>query len=334
MSAHPPHAYGFAWRALRLAASAALIGWVVWSEIQNRNTDEWLNFWRCLPTSPRYSLLIVAAALAPLNWLLEALKWRGFFHSASRPTLARAYRAVVAGLAAALITPHRMGEYFGRIWTLAPSQRVPGLVAGALSSLCNQIAIGAAGMVGVWGMAQGVWDQWADPRMVRTIAAASLFGLIVLYLSLPRVLPCLLKFLAGRKLTPAIVKVLQKADLPASSRLHAGLGLAALRYAVYAGQLIALVCFFQLTESVVCLLLAVFSLFFTQTLLPLPALAGLAVRGALSLKLLGACGITPCACLASTYLLWILNLFLPALVGTFFLFFVKIEKSESHNDAP
>ena len=334
MSAHPTHAYGFAWRALRLAAAAALIGWIVWSEMQNRQSDEWLNFWRCRPATPRYPALVAAAALAPLNWLLEALKWRSFFPGALRPSLARAFRAVVAGLTAALVTPHRMGEYFGRIWTLAPSQRVPGLAAGALSSLCNQIAIGLAGVVGVWGMTRGVWDPWADLRTVWAIASVALFGLILLYLRLPQILPRLLKFIARHKLAPAIVKVLQKTDPPAPSRLHAGLGLAALRYAVYAGQLTAIVWFFHIPESAIQLLLAIFSLFFAQTLLPLPALAGLAMRGALSLKLLGACGVPPCACIASTYLLWILNLFLPALVGTFFLFFVKIEKSESHDDAP
>lgn len=334
MSAFQAYAYGFAWRALRLAAAATLIGWVIWGELQDRQPDEWLNFWRCLPATPRYPALIVAAALVPLNWLLEALKWRALFSCALRPSLARAFRAVVAGLAAALVTPHRMGEYFGRIWMLAPSQRVPGLVAGALSSLCNQIAIGLAGAIGVWGMAQGALDQWADPGAVRTIASACLFGLILAYVLLPRALPRLLKYVAGSKLAPAIVKVLQKTDPPTPSRLHAGLGLAALRYAVYAGQLMAIVWFFHIPESAIQLLLAIFSLFFAQTLLPLPALAGLAVRGALSLKLLRACGVPPCACIASTYLLWILNLFLPALVGTFFLFCVKIEKSESHDDAP
>ena len=308
---------------IRLLVVAALIAWALWSERQRQEGAYWLNPESCFPDSPHYPLLLIALVLMPINWLLETHKWRALFTPDSRPSLALALKALAAGLTAALATPHRIGEYLGRLWVLPAALRVPGLTAGAIASLCNQLVIGAAGIIGVWGMASRAWDCLADPRTIQTLAILMMIGLLALFFSLPALWPRLLGRLPDTRTTRPVVKILQKVVLPESKRLYVGLGWAALRYAIYTGQFVAIVWFFHAPESPIQLVFALFSLFFFQTLLPLPLLAGLAARGALSLKLLGACGIPPCACLASSYLLWILNLFFPALLGTFFLFSSK-----------
>jgi len=60
-------------------------------------------------------MLVVIAALVPLNLMLEAMKFRLLLPRESRPSRFQALRRVCAGLSVGLFTPNRVGEYLGRL---------------------------------------------------------------------------------------------------------------------------------------------------------------------------------------------------------------------------
>jgi hypothetical protein len=65
---------------------------------------------------------------------------------------------------------------------------------------------------------------------------------------------------------------------------------------------------------------------------PLPAVAGLLVRGSLAVFVWSHFGANDLSSLAATFVLWIINLILPALIGTFSLASVNITKSLGYED--
>jgi hypothetical protein len=58
--------------------------------------------------------VLLALALVPVNWGLEAWKWHRLAGTWSR-TFGRSLRAVLVGLTLGFATPNRVGDYAGRI---------------------------------------------------------------------------------------------------------------------------------------------------------------------------------------------------------------------------
>ncbi|MFN4123056.1 MAG: hypothetical protein ACK4GL_07100, partial [Flavobacteriales bacterium] len=68
-----------------------------------------------------YSLLILL--LLPLNWGLEAWKWKISLSGILHLPYLKAFRSVIAGTATGVITPNRVGEFAGRILLLPENVR-------------------------------------------------------------------------------------------------------------------------------------------------------------------------------------------------------------------
>src|SRR5262249_6990083 len=55
------------------------------------------------------------AVMMLLNWGLEACKWRLLLWPLEKISFGRSFKAILAGVALALNTPNRIGEYGGRV---------------------------------------------------------------------------------------------------------------------------------------------------------------------------------------------------------------------------
>ena len=94
---------------------------------------------------------------------------------------------------------------------------------------------------------------------------------------------------------------------------------ALLRYLVYSLQYYWPLQYFGISLSLSPGLAGIGTIFLLQTSIPLPPFLGLVVRGSLALYVWGFYDTNEVAILASTFVLWILNIILPALIGTVFI---------------
>jgi hypothetical protein len=106
----------------------------------------------------------------------------------------------------------------------------------------------------------------------------------------------------------------------------------AFRYAIYATQYFLLLQFFEIKTEITAGYAGIAAIFLFQTIVPLPAVAGLLVRGSLAVFVWSHFGANDLSSLAATFVLWIINLILPALIGTFSLASVNITKSLGYED--
>lgn len=263
----------------------------------------------------RYLWLGGAALLLPLNWGLEALKWRLLLRAFQPVSFRKVMAAVMAGVAFSVITPGRVGEYGGRMWVLGREAVWGVAVSTLLGSACQWVVLLLAGG---WGMASwGIWYEAAAPEAWYSALALAwaMAGLVVLALLNARwaltgisLLPqarwrfrLLRRLMALRQYRPAVVA--------------RALGLAALRYGVYAAQYYLLLRCFGLQAPGYWVFAGIAVIFLMQTGLPLSPLAGLPARGELARLVWSHLGMNSLGALAATYALFILNLGLPALIG-------------------
>jgi len=100
------------------------------------------------------------------------------------------------------------------------------------------------------------------------------------------------------------------------------------RYFIFSLQFIILLYVFGINISFVDAILSVMLIFFFITITPTITIAEIGVRGSVAIFVLGLFSSNDIAILSSTTLLWLINLIIPAIIGSFFIFSLKFFRSK------
>lgn len=261
-------------------------------------------------------------ALMLVNWGIETVKWRKLVHGLEALSLRRAMAAVYAGTSIGLITPNRVGEFVGRVLFLAPEHRIPASFATAVGSIAQFVVTVVTGTIafillrlGGWSHDGGRWLSIAGIVLCSVVACGSL----VLYFN-----PDLLRTVVAR--LPVVRRWERHAavleDLT-MKELFTVLMLSLARYAVFTGQfliLLAAVAGIAPDQA----LLAVPVAFLISTLVPTVMLTELGVRGSVAVALISPQESQDHGVFLASTLLWIINIGVPALAGSFILLLARI----------
>ena len=305
----------------------------LWAELNNREHlgDLWQTFLRQVQqANPLW--LAMAAGLMPLNWLAETQKWRQVVRQYESLSRGRALMAVWIGVSFSLFTPNRVGEYGGRILLVQPRNRWKATLATLVGNYSQLLVLLSAGLPAAWFFLRR--HEVAPMPWWPPLGWAMLAGLALLYLAyfnLRRVFPFIRRIpkALGRRFLLKEATILRHFTTRQLSNL---LGWSMLRYGIYATQYFLLLQFFGITPGIATACAGIATIFLIQTSLPLPPLTGLVARGNLAVWVWLPCGANALSSLAVTFLLWIINLILPALIGTFSLFFVQTAKTTGYDN--
>jgi len=313
-----------------------LLAWVIYRQIIAReNIDNlWAAFYENVGVST-LPWLIPALFLMPLNWAFETQKWRILIEGFSPLSFSSAYRAVFSGVTLSIFTPNRIGEYGGRILYVKPEHNWKAVIATLVGSYAQLLALLSMGMIGLiyFSVIHELIDPFFLPIILFlgfTLVAVLLFCFFNIDLIVPiaRRLP----FIHKLKRFVKHVKVLRSYS---TKTLAKALLFALARYWVYALQYYLLIRFFGIEVSLLEGLAGISTIYLVQTSIPLPPLMGLFVRSEVALFVWGMYSANEIAILAATFGLWILNLIVPALIGTIFMLNINVLKSlgyEKNND--
>lgn len=296
-------------RILKVAILLLLLGSLVYHLWGDDNLQDLPGYW--LQQAHLWPVMLVVLLLMPINWGIEALKWQYLLRSITQISYLTSCKAVLAGVAFALFTPNRMGEYLGRIWVLEANYRVRGVLVTLVNSLAQIITTLCIGLLAL--------TFWTNPTQVMLSSLTfSLISIVVLamvgfYFTFPYWVerigvwqPTL-----TRKKWFRILRVLQR--IPAR-QLAWVLLYSILRYVIYSGQYVILL--LALTPvNLDIAMVAVPLLFLFQMGIPVPAVLEIGIRGSLAANLLSPYGASAISVLVATSTLWVVNLILPAIVG-------------------
>ena len=313
---------------LKLIIAAAL-SWALYRQLAGR--VEAARLWqtlRMLVQSEQRFYLWAVLLLMPINWVLEVLKWKQFIPEALGLSFWRLCLAIFSGVTFSLFTPNRLGDYLGRVLLVRSQANWNVFVATLAANLCQLAVLLLFGWIGLLVF---IPNSWAiDWQYYKVFLILTLLGTICLlfFLFQSRALVNrLLKWswLAKYKKTAQkYIKVLQTYDYGVLSR---ALGLAALRYIVYASQYVLMLYFVGIEINVWMAYAGIATIFLVQTSIPLPPALGLLARGEIALLVWGSFTEESILILAASYGLFIINLTLPALIGMLAILRVNILKS-------
>jgi hypothetical protein len=309
-----------------------LLGMLYFELVEKDNLPEiWSAFKQQIAASNRLWLL-ATLVLMPLNWLTETMKWLPFVRRYEPMSVWKALRAILAGVSFSLFTPNRIGEYGGRILFVRPEHHWKVFIANVVGNFSQFMVLLAGGTLGALWLVHGSAE--VEQIYLQGLALAATTGLALMffvYFNIGAVVPLArrIPMLHHVKRFAKDIRVLEH-----FSRRELGniLGWAMVRYAIYSTQYFCLLRFFDIKTGILDGYAGISAIFLLQTSIPLPPLMGLVARGNLAVQMWSRFGANEVSALAATFALWIINLILPALVGTFSLLYVNIAKSLGYDD--
>jgi len=268
-------------------------------------------------------LVILAGlvVLTAINWILEGFKWQLLVKKVEKISLGKSVRSVLLGLSMGFITPHALGDYAGRIWQLKGKKRVESLGAIMLGRAAQYFATFSFGLFGISYLL----------FFINGIEIFSLisFGLVTLSIASGGAL-----FLFFRKgflqiLTLKRLKQFRKYFDIISQYSYQEivflLGLAFLRYIIFALQFYLLLYFFGVSTDHLLLIAGVTWTLFAKSSIPsFNFLSDLGIREFSALYFFSYYSVDNTLVLLASFTLWCLNLLIPALIGLAGLLRMKI----------
>lgn len=275
--------------------------------------------------------LFATFVLLPFNWLMEAFKWRYFMQRYEVVSLGKAFAAVMVGVTFSLITPNRIGEFGGRLLFVQRVHQWKSISSNAVGGVAQYLVLLTGGVLGGGWLVTQLWTPqfWWPWLEVFIVIGLGLF--YYFYFHPGRVLP-ILKRLTQVKWFASAASGLQLVEQLRTPDLWIILLWSGIRYLIYSTQYYFMLRFFGIETSVLVAFSGISFIFMIQTVLPVPAFAGLLLRGNLAVFVWTHFGAQEISSLAATFLLWIINLIFPALIGTFLMFNVNISKTLGYEE--
>jgi len=273
-----------------------------------------------------YGVFIVIILMMFLNWFLEALKWRFLIAKIENISIKRSIRAIFSGITVSAFTPNRVGEYGGRVFCLEKADRMQAVlitVIGSMAQLVTTIAFGSIGLLFLpkyksefSQMINAI--EFAYPILVFLLVLLNTL-LIALFLnaSVISVVLSKIKFLNKYEKYNKVFSFYNSAELAKV------LWYSVARYAVFTTQFFILLQLFGVNIAYADAIILIMIMLFVISVIPTIAITEIGIRSSVAIFLFGLISSNTVGIFSATFVMWIINLLLPALIGTAFIFTLK-----------
>jgi hypothetical protein len=274
--------------------------------------------------------LVAVVFLMFVNWSLEAYKWKLSVKRVQVISFFLAFKAILSGVSFSVSTPNRIGEYLGRLLYMNEGNRLKTIsitIVGSISQLIITLLMGLGGLIVLreqivaHGLISGLWLK----AVIYGVAAVFLV-LTLFYFRLSWFIR-LTDRLPGSNRFGYLVKALEDFDATLLLQL---LSLSALRFMVFIIQYYLLFGLFNVDVTMAQAFWTVSVSFLVLAVIPTFAIAELGLRGEVGIRLIGMFSSNNLGIWMSSMTIWLVNLILPAIVGSLLILSIKKIFSNKH----
>ncbi len=300
-----------------------LLLWLIYRQVMHKGdfAAQWADFKQHWQQGNKL-LLCLVALLAPLNWMLEAVKWKMLLRKIEPVPFRKAFASTLSGIAFSLVTPNKVGDFAGRILYLDDKNKLRAAIATLISNLSQTLVTYLFGIAGLLYLNITHPGNWQLLTLIAALISAAL--LLFFYLRIDLIAswaenrPWLRKVIISIR----ILKRYSKKDLLQL------LGVSLCRFCVYNLQFLVLANVLGAGIPWLPGFLVSGLMFWMITVIPSIFLADLGVRGYVAGLLFTDTAIASnsMAILAGSYMIWLLNLVVPAIIGSLLLITIRIAR--------
>lgn len=265
-------------------------------------------------------IISIILMLVPVNWALESLKWQRLARKAVPVTFLEAFRGTLTGLAIGVAAPAQLGDTIGRVASLRSHDRLKAIGAALVSN-------GIQFYVSIIG--GGIGLLWVGKKLGLDPMTSSVLNVLLIVLIL---LAILIVFFRRNLTTWKTKKVFLSKMLSYFQIIgqYSGEDLAVatlyglLRYVVFLSQFVLVLSLFDFGLNYANLSACAALIFLAKTLIPaVNVLGDLGLREFTALFVFKQYNLPAEQIIAATFLVWIINVLGPILIGIFLLWKYK-----------
>lgn len=266
-----------------------------------------------------------------INWGIEALKWKIVSKPIANFSYIKSIKSVLLGVFTGLFLPNRTGEFIGRVFSNENVNRkelfVHNIIAN-ISQVLVTLFFGLISLIFLGNFAQYVFSSMGiNVGLISTISSILIFALLLVYFLLPQLSKT--KFFRN-KLRNWLSKL---KNLPIKT-LVTILSLSVLRFLIFSIQYILAFRWLNIPISSLDLIALCSIYFLILAVIPSVVFTEIGIRGSVMLILFMAwfqysstqINNPEINILFATLAIWIINIIIPAIVGSLFMSKLKILK--------
>lgn len=309
---------------LKITVSLAALGYVVY-KLQAEGAGIWLQIGNFEAKDIVFTFICVL--LLVVNQGLEAKKWQILLQKLY-PDLHfyTAIRAILAGNTAGIFTPNRIGEYAGRVFYLPEGKRVEAAALTLVDRFFQMLVTLWLGWGAAWLMIYFFLTkiQSLFPFSASLLHLAMIcMGLACLLMSFLFIFPHKMVAWASRQTFFHRWKMIEKSlfalsQVPSQTLAKVFL-LSLLRNLTFSLQYYLLMLAFGYEESVFLGFMLIWLIYVIKSVIPSISLAELGIRESVALAIMQLFDIGALTAVSSTFLLYLINIAFPAIIGVFFM---------------
>ncbi|OFY85037.1 MAG: hypothetical protein A3F72_04645 [Bacteroidetes bacterium RIFCSPLOWO2_12_FULL_35_15] len=261
--------------------------------------------------------------LMPVNWGLEALKWKILIHSLEPISFVKSFKSIFSGITISIFTPNRVGEFAGRIFYLEKADKIKATIKSFVGSIIQLSVTLLIGLTSLFFYYYRGYDS-SHPIVAFENRNVKLFLIIIC-----GILICLLfLYLAKKYFSTKIKSYFNIFFETKGSQVIILLGLSFLRYIIFSVQYYLALKVFNIHLDFALSFMLISIVFLVTSIIPTFAISEIAVRGATAVYFFSVVTNDSKGIVAASLLLWLINLAIPALIGEVFVWKLKFFKNQ------
>ena len=278
----------------------------IYDQISSNSKLDWDKFQNLVVEKTAISTMLFILLFSIANRYLEILKWQNLASFIQPIAVGEASKQVLGALTAGIFTPNGLGEYAGKALFFKKEQTKQVIF---LNLICNGIQMILTIIFGTIGLIFiGYW-KWS-----LGIIAIAIILLFTSFLSKN----ITIKGYSIQKLLHKINEIPKKIH-----RKNIVLGI--LRYIVFSHQYYVLFLVFDVDLPYLTLVSSISAVYFLASSLPSFQFLDFAVKGSVAVFFFGKLGINEWIVIFISTLMWLLNVVLPVIIGSYFVMRFKLK---------
>jgi hypothetical protein len=263
--------------------------------------------------------------LMGVNWSLESFKWQIALKPIQSISFLRAFKAILAGTCVASFTPNRVGEYLGRMLFVDSGNKMLSVAPTILCSMSQMMITLVSGIVGIYLFSSLPYyfeASWITPAFFKGAGIAVAVGAAGLALIYFRFEPLIRWVNKWFKKNNSRFSIPDHFEFPA---LAAILVISIFRYTVFIVQYYLLFSIFGIPLLLQQVFTGVSVMFVLMAVVPtLTFLTDLGFRWLAGIQIFQVYTMNTAGILAVSLAVWLINLIIPALVGSLLILRIKL----------
>lgn len=271
-----------------------------------------------------YFNLIVVVLLMLFNWSIDALKWQFLIVKLEKVSFWLSLKAVFLGITVSMFTPNRIGEFGGRVLCLSYANRIKAILVTIFGNLTQLVATIIFGLLALTYFTQSytlpVFTEVFENSILifgMSVLIICLLFYVLLNISKLSVILSKWKFFKKYEDYWSVFSEYSKSEILIV--LLASMS----RYLVYSFQFYLLIKFVNIDVTFLQSLTMSALTFLSMSVIPTIALTEIGVRGSVAIYFFGFLSENVIGIITAAFTLWIINLVIPAIIGTFFVYQLK-----------